>query len=303
MTWDWSRDFLHFGDEKTAERYLDATMEWSEYIAADWDFTTALLAAEWTCTLFLYDDLSRRSTLAQAFVVPAPPGRFVSAEGWLAQAIEDLWKRSAHEASPMAARRLELALREFFLGCLKELPYRRGVGALRWQGWDTYLCMRRETIGMPVFMALAQVERGMNVTEKAFHATRTAANLVNDHVTLTNDVFSVRKELCSGDCVNGVVAWALHKGTGLQEAVDEACALIDEKEQQFLAERDRLLSALPELEPYLDRLGHIISGNQHWNYLTPRYHGEGYIWNGLKSGYVELRPDRTVIRSRRTENR
>ncbi|WP_328868879.1 terpene synthase family protein [Streptomyces sp. NBC_00287] len=303
MAWQWSRDFLCFDDERVGERYLDSTMEWSEFITPDWEFDTALLAVEWTCTLFLYDDLSRRSTLARAFVEAAPPGRFVAAEGWLARAVEDLWRRSTRTASPSAARRLEAALREFFRGCLKELPLRTRVGALRWQGWQTYLRMRRETIGMPVFMALAQVGHGPEVADEAFTACRAAANLVNDHVTLTNDVFSVRKELCSGDCVNGVVAWALHHGTGLQQAVDEACTLIDEKEREFLAERDRVSARFPHAAEYLDRLGHIISGNQHWNYITPRYHGEGYIWNGLKSGFVELSADRTVMRSGRAETR
>lgn len=39
----------------------------------------------------------------------------------------------------------------------------------------------------------------------------------------------------------------------------------------------------------------MMSGNLHWSYLTPRYHGPDHVWNGSTSGTVTLHPDRTIF--------
>lgn len=122
-----------------------------------------------------------------------------------------------------------------------------------------------------------------------------------DYLILTNDLFSFRAECAKGDYVNAVAAFIVQDGLSLQGAIDRVCEVADTCEREFLAQRAAILAGplgrRPDAQAYVDVLGCMMSGNLHWSYLTPRYHGAGHVWSGATSGRVTLHPDRTVFES------
>jgi hypothetical protein len=98
--------------------------------------------------------------------------------------------------------------------------------------------------------------------------------------------------VADGDYVNAVAVLTIHGNLNLQEAIDHICQLLHDAESQFFARSSALVERFPRFEailrPYLAALGHYMSGLLHWARITTRYHGPGYVWNGLTSGVMTL---------------
>lgn len=290
---DWSREFVRFGSADDSMQYVYGTMGWGEYIAGRLSFPAAELFIEWAVALFAQDDVAAVPELGGGCPRDPGDGRLVEVDDWTGEALNDLWQRTVTVTTPAIADRIKAAIHVYFAGRAEEVPFNVGEGPLQWLGWEAYLRARRGPIGIYVCIALAHID--MDVSDEVYRATADAADMVSDHVVLVNDVFSLRKELLSRDCVNAAVAYMLHTGVDLQEAVSHTCRRIRGKEHDFAAERSRLELAYTDIGPYLDFMGLIMAGNQRWSYTTIRYHGRGHVWNGLTSAIMELRPDRTVF--------
>ncbi|MFD6879980.1 MULTISPECIES: terpene synthase family protein [unclassified Streptomyces] len=166
---------------------------------------------------------------------------------------------------------------------------------------DDLVTARRKASG--VWMCTTFVEWGLGIDLTDDFAAHPALGrlsvLAGEQMIYHNEILSFRKEHFSGDTMNLVTAWAgpgLHR---LQEAVDRAHAAATRAEEDFVTERDLILAGplgeRADVRAYLDELGYLMAGCLRYEYLVPRYHGPGHLWDGTMSGTVILTAERTVF--------
>jgi cytochrome P450 len=117
---------------------------------------------------------------------------------------------------------------------------------------------------------------------------------------IINDLLSWRKEHAQDDKMTVVRVLTEGQGYGLQAAVDRLCELAERHERSYIAARDEILAGplggRSDVRAYLRGLDYLIGGSQEFEYLTPRYFGDGSVWDTSTSGWVSL--DAPVARFR-----
>lgn len=82
------------------------------------------------------------------------------------------------------------------------------------------------------------------------------------------------------------------QGLGLQPAVNRLCELVEHHERSYIAARNAVLDGplgrRADVRTYLSGLDHLMGGSQEFEYLTPRYFGDGSVWDGTTSGWIDL---------------
>ncbi|EFJ23022.1 hypothetical protein SELMODRAFT_416089 [Selaginella moellendorffii] len=128
--------------------------------------------------------------------------------------------------------------------------------------------------------------------------------LVADHIALTNDVLSFRKDFYAGVAHNWLVVLLRHshRGTGFQSALDSVYGMIRDSERRILGLQSRI-----EAQALKSGDGHLLSfaqafplclaGNRRWSSITARYHGIGNpLITGVEfHGTWLLHPDVTIV--------
>ena len=116
---------------------------------------------------------------------------------------------------------------------------------------------------------------------------------------LPNDLLSFRTECTRGDHNNAVCVLRRSEGLSLQEAVDRLACLINERQadaaRRYAEISESPLASIPGLLACLENLQHVAAANQRWSYMVPRYHGEGFVWNGVLTGELRLTRSHTYF--------
>lgn len=212
------------------------------------------------------------------------------------RAARDLWRRISPGFGPEQVRRFRASLEAFLRGCTTE------IGAKlegRTPDYEDCMAVRADSFGCE-FIEL-MTEYGAEVDMSALLPELTAVHLHCRHqMILVNDLLSWRKERSQDDKMTAVRTLTEREGLGLQQAVDELCGRIERHERAYIAERDRILGGAlggrADVQAYLGGLDHLIGGSQEFEYLTPRYFGDGAVWDGSTSGWLDL--DAPVARFR-----
>jgi hypothetical protein len=122
---------------------------------------------------------------------------------------------------------------------------------------------------------------------------------VMDHWYLPNDLLSFRAECARGDHNNAICVLRRAEGLSLQEALDKVAEMIDQRQddavRHFADIQNSPLANVPGLLRTLETFQHIGAANQRWSYMAPRYHGDGFVWNGVLAGDVRLTPTHTFF--------
>ncbi len=212
---------------------------------------------------------------------------------------QDLWVRIALPMTASQRSRYRRATEGWLNDCAREIASRaKGIVF----DFDTYLAVRRGSVYATPCFPIIEHSLGIELPPDlaASQELEQLHVLVTDCMILINDLYSFLKEALDGDLVNAVSILCIRHGLGLQQAVDRVCEILYDAESTFLANCRALLDRHPELgqslRPYLEALGYYMSGLLYWSRLTARYHGPGYVWNGLTSGIVTLGNTGTSIR-------
>ncbi|MER5970996.1 terpene synthase family protein [Streptomyces sp. NPDC002055] len=215
--------------------------------------------------------------------------------------LQGLWKEMCADTSPELWSRFMTEVHKFLSGCVSEITSRSDDRVF---DYETYLTVRRDSVGMGMYFVLGEYGLGIDLTDDltAHQELRDIIDTALVHIMLTNDLFSFRAEAMMDDYVNALAVLHLSEGLELQEATDRLFALIDGKRADFMAARAAIeaseLGARPDIRAYLDALWHMMAGNLQWSYLTSRYNGSGHRWNGVRSGVMTLHADRTEFSDR-----
>lgn len=192
------------------------------------------------------------------------------------RALAEVLGRLMGTMSPGLAERVLAGLRDHLEGAVAE-THSRPHG--RFSELDEYLHLRRASIGGQMCAALAEHGIGVDLTqEMAADADLEDAWIpVTDHWILSNDLFSLNKEITHADTMNVVMVLMHQLGVEAQVAVDQIGDELRRLDQAHATARDRLRRRYTghrrfgDIDKYLDALDHMLSGNLRWSYETHRY--------------------------------
>ncbi|NBM16965.1 terpene synthase family protein [Streptomyces sp. GC420] len=206
------------------------------------------------------------------------------------RAAGDLWRRITPGLAEPQVRRFRDSLEANLRASGAELSYRSTETV---PDLDSYLSVRVDSFGFPFILLLTEYGAGVDAT--SLHSDPDVVALHRHAVRqmiLINDVLSWRKEHALHDTMNAVRVVRAHDGLSLQQAVNRVCGLAERHELAYIETRDRIrngpLGGREDVLTYLDALDHMIGGSQEFEYLTPRYYGDGYVWDGATSGWISL---------------
>jgi hypothetical protein len=202
----------------------------------------------------------------------------------------DLWRRFSPGLTTEQKRRLGDSLEAFLRGCAAEINAKL-TGDI--PDYETCMAVREDSFGCEFLKLLTEYGAGVDMTE---HAGSPDLIVVHTHamrqLILVNDVLSWRKECSEEDVMTTVRVLCQRYELSLQQAVDHLSRLIQYHETSYIEARNRLLDGSlgqrSEVRSYLEGLDYLIGGSQEFEYLTPRYFGDGAVWDGTTSGWLSL---------------
>jgi cytochrome P450 len=218
------------------------------------------------------------------------------AERAYGEAAKDLWRRLSPGLSPAQVRRLTASLESFLLGCTAEISAKLTDSVL---DYEACMAVREDSFGCDFIELMTEYGAAVDMSDLLPDLAPVHSHC-RRQMMIVNDLLSWRKEQAEDDRMTVVRVLTEREGYGLQEAVHRLCALVEHHEKAYVAARDRVLAGpLGEREDvvrYLHALDHMIGGSQEFEYLTPRYYGDGSVWDGTTSGWLDL--DAPVVRFR-----
>jgi hypothetical protein len=230
--------------------------------------------------------LAEFATIMNTFGTDAPPRE----TGPFGSAAKDLWRRISPGLSPSQVRRFTDTLGAFLSGNAVEI--RSKIADIELD-YETCLAIRMDAFGCEFIELMAEYAAEVDVSDLCTAAPLTELHRDAMHqMIIVNDLLSWRKERIHDDRTNTVRVLCHTEGLSLQQAVNRLCAMADRHERAYIATRDQILSGplgtRPDLRAYLEALDHVIGGSQEFEYLTPRYWGDGAVWDGTTYGWVSL---------------
>jgi hypothetical protein len=189
----------------------------------------------------------------------------------------------------------------FFIGCVEEVQYRNSDTVY---DFDTYLRMRRDSVGMGMYLALGEALAPPFAAEErdgSEYRTRLLAHAL-DHIALANDLFSFRAEADADDAVNAVATLMLSENLTVQASFDRVGFEVQRNEIDFRRALHECVAALgPDhaVSVYGGLLWHMMCGNVDWSYRTTRYNGERHEWVGRYPQVVQLQKGSTLFTDKR----
>ena len=206
------------------------------------------------------------------------------------RAAQDLWRRIGPGMSRSQVARLVRSLDAFLRGCGTEIQVKL---AGQVPDFDACMQVRMDSFGCDFLQLLTEYASEVDMTDLL---ARGVLDEVHYHgmrqLIIVNDLLSWRKEYAQRDTMTTVRVLCENEGLPLQAAVLRLCALVEHHELAYLDARDQLLAGphgeLPDLRAYLSGLDYLIGGSQEFEYLTPRYFGDGAVWDGSTYGWLSL---------------
>lgn len=210
----------------------------------------------------------------------------------------DLWRRISPGLSAAQVSRFTASLEAFLQGCAIEIHSKLTDSV---PDYETCLAVRLDSFGCDFIELMTEYGAAVDMsdvlaqlTEVHFHCRR--------QMIIINDLLSWRKEHAQDDKMTVVRVLIERDGRSLQNAVDRLCELVAYHEKAYAEARDAVLSGplgeREDVRTYLTAVDHLMGGSQEFEYLTPRYFGDGSVWDGSTSGWVDLDAPVTRFRPR-----
>jgi hypothetical protein len=196
------------------------------------------------------------------------------AERWtpVVSGLTEVWERMCKRAAPGWTQRFIQIFEGYAYACRWETENR---ATKRVPPVEEYLEFRRHTSALYVFFSLTELVEGVTLTSELLKYIHELEVRANDGVSWFNDIISLEKEVMAGDVHNLVVVLQHERGLNLQEAVNEAAQLFNDRMREYVELERGLPSFGPELDGQLQRylkgLRCWVRGNMDWSYETGRY--------------------------------
>ena len=212
------------------------------------------------------------------------------------RAAQDLWRRISPALSPGQRGRFAASLEAFLDGCATEIDAKIADAV---PGYEACMSVRMNSFGCDFIELMTEYAAAVDMTDVRADLAPVHVHAMRQMIII-NDLLSWRKEHAQDDKMTVVRVLIQDEGYRLQEAVNRLCELAAQHENAYIAARDEILGGplggRPDVRAYLRGLDYLIGGSQEFEYLTPRYFGDGYVWDMSTSGWISL--DAPVTRFR-----
>jgi cytochrome P450 len=204
------------------------------------------------------------------------------------EAARDLWRRISPGLSPAQVKRLVVSLESFLRGCTAEIRAKLTDSV---PDYEACMAVREESFGCDFIELMTEYGAAVDMSEFLPDLAPVHSHC-RRQMMIINDLLSWRKEQAADDKMTVVRVLTEREGHDLQDAVHRLCELVGHHERAYIGARDRVLAgplgARADVVAYLRALDHMIGGSQEFEYLTPRYYGDGSVWDGTTSGWLDL---------------
>ncbi|EFJ05814.1 hypothetical protein SELMODRAFT_431290 [Selaginella moellendorffii] len=216
-----------------------------------------------------------RTPLYGTFVVPWGDSRHALAAAkytWLITILDDAVDEEPSQRNEILEAYMSLASGNLLAATRTKRSSRKSLNAVH----------RREDFVVKPMLNFTQMCLGVKLRDKDLESEEylRAIDAMFDHIWLVNDIFSFPKELRKKTFKNIIflLLFTDHTVRSVQQAVDKANAMVQEKEQEFMyyheiLTRKAMESGNHDFLAYLRAIPAFIPGNLRWHYLTARYHG------------------------------
>ncbi|MEU9092120.1 cytochrome P450 [Streptomyces sp. NPDC048428] len=229
-----------------------------------------------------------RDTAGQAGHAPSPQ------EIAYGTAAKDLWQRISPGLSPAQVKRFGVSLEAFLRGCTTEIEAKLTDSV---PDYEACVQVRLESFGCDFIELMTEYGAAVDMSEHLpelaelhYHCRR--------QMIIINDLLSWRKEQAQDDKMTVVRVLTEREGHSPQDAVHRLSELVEHHERKYIETRDALLAgslgSRDDVVEYLTAVDHLMGGSQEFEYLTPRYYGDGSVWDGSTSGWLDL--DAPIVR-------
>lgn len=299
----WVSHFGLVGNEIELQRFCKARFaQEAAYTSPDASLEALTIVTYWYIWLFILDDQfeddqfgrnpqhahtaieSLKSVLLET--ASAQPG------GNLAKSLHDLWLRTKQCTTTYWQHHFAQNLIAFLDSFSWEAHNRvRAVVP----DLETYIANRRKTLAVGCLSDLVELAQSPAIylpphiyESQQFQALQCC---LGDELGWLNDIYSFQKEFAHGDINNLVFVIQNMNACYLQEAVNVACTMVNNKLDSLISIEQDFLSLPSEnkqgLQRYLTGLHDLLAGAVAWATMTGRYLQPEYALSGQSKNYLE----------------
>ncbi|KAI0451913.1 Presilphiperfolan-8-beta-ol synthase [Xylaria acuta] len=281
-------------DEKASDRNTRADLC---YMASIWSPTSneeALrMMLDWNHWVILFDDqfdeghLKNDLVAAQAeidatmAIMTDDAPLIKPSENPIRYVFQTCWQRLKRRASLELQQRFREQHRRYFEQLAAQVQ-RAASGEVLMTDVDTYMEMRRGTIGVYPAIALSEYGHEIKLPEHIFsHSSlQECMRVSTDLVLLVNDLLSYRKDLELGFNYN-LISIPQQNGLSIQHSIDQIGAMMTDCYRRWYMALVELPSYGQEIDSevlkFVDVCRFVALGKLHWSFKSGRYLGnEGY---------------------------
>ncbi|KAK1834419.1 isoprenoid synthase domain-containing protein [Podospora conica] len=203
---------------------------------------------------------------------PRPDGEWVGGEF-----ARQFWLRMPKTATPTFKRRFLVSWINYVESVAQQAEHRSKSRIL---DLDSYFSLRRNTSGAPSTIILWEMDLDIPDHVRDHPTIRHLETLAVDLIVIANDLLSYNKEQAVGDDEHNIVTVIMKQfGLGVQDAIDKAGELSDQRMAQFVHLYSHWLPRwVGPVDLDVQRLVHgmavCVSGVLHWSYESERYFGK-----------------------------
>ncbi|KAI0887012.1 Presilphiperfolan-8-beta-ol synthase [Annulohypoxylon maeteangense] len=295
----------YFKVKVDGERWIAKLMKWDQkmiamntrvdfcYLASLWaptaDEAALRVVLDWAHWVFLFDDqfdeghlkddpAAAQDEVNQTMAIMEEGAALISPEeNPIRHVFQTCWLRVKENSTPEFQQRYKNQHRGFFDQLVVQVQ-KESIGESLSMDVQTFLEVRRGTVGASPAIALAEYGAGVNLPEHVYShpALQEIVHISVDLVLLVNDVLSFRKDLNLGVDHN-LIAALMSQDRTLQQAVDEIGSMLDNCYRRWY-------TALAQTPVYGEEIDLAVLkfaeacrctavGNLHWGFKTGRYLG------------------------------
>ncbi len=241
------------------------------------------LCSDWYSWVFAHDDdldpteLGTNPEAVESFHEPLLAGLIEDSCGShpepRVKGFIDIFQRASNQMPEELYTRFVEHHRDYFDG-LRGEAHNRATNHI--PDYHVFLPNRRRAAGVYPLLDLGELSSNICVPEDAYHSEMVIALCISggNAIALTNDVYSLHKELADGEVNNLAVVIRNEQGCSLQEAVNEACQLVGTEIRRFETLSQHITGAsdtTEALSAYITAIELSISGHLAWSKETARY--------------------------------
>jgi 5-epi-alpha-selinene synthase len=283
---EWVLRFNLLEDESTYKRFCKSKFFFLAASAYPYSNLEELkIAHDWLSWVFIWDDQCDLSELKkqpeilnkfhQRYLEILNGAELNSQDTLFCRALIDLRERTLERASIKWFKYFISYLEDYFCGCVQEASNRaKGIVP----DVDTYIKIRRSSVGVYAVLALSEFCNQFMMPDvlRNHYLVKKLELITTDIISWSNDIFSLSREIASGDVHNLIFVLHYHKQISLEEATKQVAQIHDAEVRSLLS----LESFLPsfgegldvDVTKYILGMHSWISGNLDWYSHSFRYH-------------------------------